>query len=53
MTTIETILKLSTQQRHMDIMEDLIFDLADQLKTMRAEHEQIMQAIIKENREPK
>ena len=51
MITLETIAKLRTQQRHMDIMEDMIFQLADQLKTMRQEHEQIMTTIAKEERE--
>jgi CII-binding regulator of phage lambda lysogenization HflD len=48
--TLETINKLQTQQRHMDILEEKIFELADQLKTMRAEHEEIMTTIIEENR---
>jgi hypothetical protein len=50
MITLDTMAKLSTQQRHMDILEDMTFQLADQLKKMRLEHEEIMQQIIKENR---
>lgn len=49
--TVETIQKLLTQQRHMDIMEDKLLQIQDQLKTMRLEHEEIMQQIIKEERE--
>jgi hypothetical protein len=48
--TIETLEALQTQQRHMDILEDMTFQLADQLKTMRLEHEEIMQQIVRENR---
>lgn len=48
--TIETIQALSTQQRHMDILEQLIFDAQVQLKQMRQDHEEIMQIIIKDNR---
>jgi hypothetical protein len=51
MITLDTMAKLSTQQRHMDIIEDMIFQLADQLKTMRLEHEEIMQQIVREERE--
>jgi hypothetical protein len=50
MITLDTMAKLSTQQRHMDILEDMIFQLADQLKTMRLEHEELMTIIIEENR---
>jgi hypothetical protein len=48
--TVEQIQKLATQQRHMDIIEEQLFDAQDQLKKMRLEHEEIMQEIIKENR---
>jgi hypothetical protein len=48
--TIETLEALQTQQRHMDIIEELIFDAQDQLKTMRLEHEELMTIIIEENR---
>jgi hypothetical protein len=51
MIALDTMAKLATQQRHMDILEDMIFQLADQLKTMRLEHEEIMQQIVREERE--
>lgn len=51
MTTIlDTIQKLASQQRHMDILEDRLLDTLEQLKIMRLEHEEIMQQIIKDNR---
>lgn len=49
--TVETMQKLLTQQRHMDIIEDQLLQILDQLKTMRQEHEEIMTNIVKEERE--
>jgi hypothetical protein len=49
--TIETLEALQTQQRHMDIIEEALFDAQDQLKKMRLEHEEIMQQIVREERE--
>lgn len=49
--TIETMQKLLTQQRHMDIIEDSLLQIQDQLKNMRLEHEEIMTNIVKEERE--
>ena len=49
--SIETVQALASQQRHMDIIEEALFSAQDQLKRMRLEHEEIMQLIIKENRE--
>ena len=49
--TIETALKIATQQYHMSILEDVLLDALEQLKKMRSEHEQIMTDLIKENRE--
>jgi hypothetical protein len=48
--TLEMLDKLQTQQRHMDILEDRLLDALEQLKTMRQEHELIMQQIVRENR---
>lgn len=48
--TVGTIQALQTQQRHMDILEDRLLDSLEQLKKMRQEHEEIMQQIIKEER---
>jgi len=48
--SLETVNALSTQQRHMDIIEDRLLDTLEQLKIMRQEHEQLMTDIIKENR---
>jgi arginine deiminase len=48
--TIETIQALASQQRHMDIIEEQLFDAQDQLKKMRLEHEELMTKIIEENR---
>lgn len=50
--TIETMQKLLTQQRHMDVIEDQLLQILDQLKNMRLEHEEIMTNIVKEHREP-
>lgn len=47
---IELALKLASQQTHMDIIENMLLDLAAQLKTMRQEHEQLMTEIVEENR---
>lgn len=49
--TLDTLTKLSTQQRHMDILEDRLLDTLEQLKKMRQEHEEIMQEIIREERD--
>ena len=49
--TLNTMEALASQQRHMDIIEELIFDAQDQLKKMRLEHEEIMQQIVREERE--
>lgn len=49
--TVETMQKLLTQQRHMDIIEDQLLQILDQLKNMREEHEEIMTNIVKEERE--
>jgi hypothetical protein len=46
--TVNTISKLASQQRHMDILEDRLLDALEQLKIMRTEHEEIMTDIIKE-----
>jgi len=51
MMTLDTMAKLSSQQRHMDIIEEALFAAQDQLKTMRLELETIMTDIVKENRE--
>jgi hypothetical protein len=48
--TVDTILKLQTQQRHMDILEDRLLDSLEQLKIQRTELEEIMQQIVRENR---
>ena len=48
--TIETLLQLASQQRHMDIIEDRLLDSLEQLKTMRTEFEEILTNIVKENR---
>ena len=53
MITIDTIQALASQQRHMDILEDRLLDSLEQLKIQRTELEEIMQHIIKDNREPK
>jgi len=49
--TVDTILKLQTQQRHMDILEDRLLDSLEQLKIQRTELEDIMQQIVREERE--
>lgn len=51
MITLETMAKLSSQQRHMDILEDRLLDSLEQLKIQRKELEQIMTTIVKEERE--
>jgi len=48
--TIGLLAKVATQKRHMDIMEDRLFQLADQLKNMRLEYDEIIAQIIEENR---
>jgi hypothetical protein len=50
MISLDTVAKLATQQRHMDILEDRLLDTLEQLKTMRLEHEELMTIIIEENR---
>jgi hypothetical protein len=50
MITLDTMAKLSTQQRHMDILEDRLLDALEQLKIQRTELEEIMQTIVRENR---
>lgn len=47
---LDTLNKLATQQRHMDILEDRLLDTLEQLKKMRQEHEEIMTTILKEER---
>lgn len=49
--SLETLLKLSAQLRHMDIIEDQLFAAQVQLKNQRTELEEIMQQIVRENRE--
>ena len=48
--TLNTIEALSAQQRHMDIIEEQLFDAQVQLKRQRTELEDIMTQIIRENR---
>lgn len=48
--TLELLLKLASQQRHMDILEDRLLDALEQLKIQRTELEEIMTQIVKENR---
>lgn len=48
--TLDTLNRLQTQQRHMDILEDRLLDSLEQLKKMRQEHEEIMTTILKEER---
>lgn len=50
MISLDTINALGAQLRHMDIIEEQLFDAQDQLKRQRQELEDIMQSIIKENR---
>lgn len=49
--TIETLNAISTQQRHMDILEDRLLDTLEQLKKQRTELEEIMTTIVKEERD--
>ena len=51
MITLDTMAKLSSQIRHMDILEDRLLDSLEQLKKMRAEQEELIVSIIKEERE--
>ena len=43
MITLDTLAKLSSQQRHMDIIEENLFDAQVQLKKMRGELKEIME----------
>lgn len=51
MITLDTMAKLSSQQRHIDILEDNYLNGLEQLKIMRKELEEIMTTIVKEERE--
>jgi hypothetical protein len=51
MISLETLLKLSAQLRHMDIIEDQLFAAQVQLKNQRTELEEILTTIVKEERE--
>jgi hypothetical protein len=51
MITLDTMAKLSSQQRHMDILEDRLLDALEQLKIQRTELEEIMTTIVEEERE--
>ena len=42
MITLNTLAKLATQQRHMDIIEDRLLDALEQLKIQRTELEEII-----------
>ena len=50
MISLDTMAKLSSQQRHMDIIEEALFEAQDQLKTIRLELETIMTDIVKDER---
>lgn len=48
--TIADLEKLTTQLRHMDILEDRLLDSLERLKTMRTELQVILTEVIKENK---
>lgn len=49
MISLNTVNALGAQFRHMDIIEEQLFNAQDQLKRQRQELEDIMQQIIKED----
>lgn len=48
--TIATLEAISTQQKHMDILEVKLLEAQIRLQRMREEQEEIIQMIIRDNR---